>query len=56
MAKFKIEIKMDNDAFQEDPALEVARILRELADNVERNGLGGRYLFDINGNMVGGAG
>lgn len=50
--KAKIEIKMDNAAFGDDPNAELARILRELAEQAE-NGLRIRTLFDINGNRVG---
>lgn len=49
---FKLTIKTDNDAFSEDTAAEVARILREAADHVER-GSTGRGLMDYNGNRVG---
>lgn len=51
----KIEIACDNAAFQDEPTIEIARILRELADRVERRDqpespIG---LRDINGNTVG---
>ena len=47
-----ITIQMDNAAFADEPATELARILRELADAVE-NGSEGKRLLDINGNGVG---
>lgn len=60
--QFNVQMTCDNDAFAEDPNPEVARILRELADRVERgevdNHIGRtqyRSLFDINGNNVGAA-
>ena len=48
----KIEITTDNAAFGSDPGYEVARILRELANQIA---LGSEYrvLMDINGNRVG---
>lgn len=49
---FKIEIDMDNDAFEGDTEAEVARILRALAEDVE-NGDMERHLRDYNGNQVG---
>lgn len=50
--KAKIEIVMDNAAFNDEPATELARILRELAEEIE-NGQGSCQLRDINGNAVG---
>lgn len=54
----RIAIDIDNAAFADDPVPEVARILRELADEIERSGLPetNRDVFtlrDINGNLVG---
>lgn len=65
--EFQLSIKMDNAAFYEDSyadqpipqqGLEVARILRELADKVEDMGdisdrSSNLYLRDYNGNVVG---
>jgi hypothetical protein len=49
-----ISIRADGAAFEPDPAQEVARILRVLADRIEREGVpGDRSLFDANGNKVG---
>ena len=55
--KLKIEITMNNAAFDMDPGIEAARILRELGEHLE----GGGYcsgspkqnLRDLNGNTVG---
>jgi hypothetical protein len=53
--RFTINMTCDNSAFDDDPAPEVARILRHLADKVE-NGDGYdqfQTILDINGNDVG---
>ena len=52
---FKIEISTLNDAFDAYPAEEVARILRALADKLDRdpNLPGHVALHDVNGNRVG---
>lgn len=57
---FKLGIECENVAFEgEFEAREVARLLREAADRVERGDVGtdgpipSRNLFDINGNKVG---
>lgn len=56
----KIEICTDNAAFENEPSIETARILRKLADKLENFGVyrlkedGDEIrLIDINGNMVG---
>ena len=54
MPVFKVTICTDNHAFKEAPfQVELARILRELVDWLER----GHYIYkplrDINGNRVG---
>jgi len=54
--KFELEINCDNAAFEE-PAFELARILKELSTKLENNGIDvegdkGR-LVDYNGNVVG---
>ena len=62
--RFKLNLTCDNDAFEPTDAEcdgEVARILRELADRVERGELdlpvgmrvNTKVLHDINGNDVG---
>jgi hypothetical protein len=59
MAKIKIEIDTDNDAFGDEPAIEVERILAKLAEEIGFNGLekyaqaDGIPLRDYNGNTVG---
>jgi len=53
MATLKITIKMDNAAFENEPATEVARILHELAAHIAEDGPSDQYLKDINGNRVG---
>jgi len=52
MMKFTITIECDNAAFTDDAAHEVARILREAADKLER-GQTEFKLMDYNGNTVG---
>lgn len=56
--KWMIEItELDNAAFEEAPAQEIARILRELAKDFEQSGMPGKggKLYDFNGNVVGSA-
>ena len=58
MGTLRIEIKDDNAAFEEGPATEMARILRELAASFENDGgpdieYVSAPLRDINGNTVG---
>lgn len=48
----KLEINCDNDAFGDTPGIEVANILRDIADRVEEGATAGSG-FDINGNTVG---
>jgi hypothetical protein len=55
MATFTLKIKCDNAAFDPEPGIELARILRTIADRVESEGtteLRGRAM-DSNGNSVG---
>lgn len=61
MLRFKINIDCVNDAFSPSPNFEVARILRDLADNVEDMELrpgdeSRKKLMDSNGNTCGEAG
>jgi hypothetical protein len=54
--KLKLEIKMDNAAFEDHPGSEVARILRDFADTIEEVPMpvgSSESLRDINGNTVG---
>ncbi len=53
MEQVVITLDTGNPAFDEQPATELARILRELADNIESDGQCDRTLRDINGNIVG---
>ena len=48
-----ITIKTSNAAFDDGPATEIARILRGLADRLERDGIPPNTLFDANGNRCG---
>ena len=50
--EFVITINLDNAAFEE-AGPEVARILRQLADDIENDNKTDRKLRDINGNTVG---
>jgi hypothetical protein len=50
--KIKIEIETDSDAFEDDPNMETAQILRELADKIEAGKMP-TWLADSNGNTVG---
>jgi len=49
---FRLDIAVENSAFEPVPGPEVARILRAVADRVERGEESGK-LNDINGNKVG---
>lgn len=54
MSELTIEMSLDNAAFADDPAPEIARILRQLADKLEGRGIDDEILlWDINGNRVG---
>jgi hypothetical protein len=54
---FSVKFSTANEAFgsnREDAAIEIARILRDIAKDVERNGVGSKMLVkDINGNTIG---
>jgi hypothetical protein len=50
--KAKITVEMDNAAFEDSPAGELARILRDLSDKIEE-GEDSVRLRDLNGNVVG---
>ena len=49
---FRVKIETGNDAFAENPSIEIARLLRKIASQVEEGRLEGRVM-DINGNKVG---
>lgn len=54
--RFRLELEASNAAFDDAPASEIARILRDAADRIERDGegaFGPAPLFDANGNKVG---
>ncbi len=67
MGTLTVTIKADNAAFDSEPGVELARILRHLAQEIEFEGLFSpddpdpvlrcpattQYLFDVNGNTVG---
>lgn len=54
MEKFTLSINTSNAAFDDYEAHEVARILRELAQRLENNGMESEIILrDINGNKVG---
>jgi len=55
MEKIEITIETGNAAFDDEPATEIARILRKLADRFERDGAlpDGLPLQDANGNTCG---
>lgn len=52
MEKITIEINTTNSAFEGCQEMELARILRKLADSLE-SGLAPSRLMDINGNKTG---
>jgi hypothetical protein len=49
--RFTLEIAMENAAFNDDPAVEVARILAEVSEDVEQ-GIWTDFARDTNGNKV----
>ena len=54
--QLKLTINLDNAAFGDEAGTEVARILRELADDLDGHNcvIGERHvIFDANGNRVG---
>lgn len=54
MAHFELKIELDNQAFEEDQEYELARILRQISDDLIIHGSGSRNVKDINGNKIGG--
>jgi hypothetical protein len=51
---FRLKIETDNEAFRQDPSLEIARILREVADQIYGAvRVPKKKLRDVNGNTVG---
>jgi len=55
--ELRLTLRMDNQAFEEEPGPEVARILVELADRIGTSTMIApgwvAHLFDVNGNRVG---
>lgn len=53
--KFILKIESSNDAFHPEPHLELARILRKTAEDIEhRFSLSdSKFVYDANGNRVG---
>lgn len=52
--KVIIKINCDNSAFDENPHIEIARILEELSMQVNCNGIHEKQkIYDINGNIIG---
>ena len=52
MDRFKVNVKMNNAAFKDEPMTEVCRILRDIASRIEAGEIDGS-IRDINGNRVG---
>lgn len=52
MAEFRVQFGIDKDAFADQRDAEIARILRDAADHIER-GEWQRVVKDINGNTIG---
>ena len=50
---FKLKIETGSNSFSDDCNLELARILRELANRLEFDGDASRSIKDTNGNTVG---
>lgn len=54
---FRLQIETGNAAFDDAPASEIARILRDLAGRIECDGIPPKgdcwHLRDVNGNRVG---
>lgn len=50
---FSLQFETGNSAFDDAPASEIARILREIASRVEDQGVGDGNVIDGNGNSVG---
>jgi hypothetical protein len=54
MSKFKLAFDTKNEAFDDDAYLpEITRILRDVARQVEENGLTSGSIKDSNGNTIG---
>jgi hypothetical protein len=53
LRRITITIETGNAAFDNDPAAEAARILRDLAGRFDRAGIVTPLLYDVNGNYCG---
>jgi hypothetical protein len=53
MKYVNVRFAAGNAAFQEAPATEIGRILRDLASRIENDGIDYLQLRDHNGNVVG---
>lgn len=55
MARFSVQMSCNSPAFVPDPQPEVVRVLRSIADKIEREGLSGFFetIRDAQGNDVG---
>jgi DNA-directed RNA polymerase subunit M/transcription elongation factor TFIIS len=52
-SQYTIMIDTENEAFGDDPAVEIARILQDLVKDLESKGVQDKKLRDANGNTVG---
>ena len=50
---FTAKFKTGNAAFKDDPRPEIARILRDMADKIERRGFYEGSARDADGNIIG---
>jgi hypothetical protein len=50
---FRLQFETDTPAFADDPVIETARILRDVAARLERGHEVGGKVRDLNGNAVG---
>lgn len=53
MARFQLEINMDNAAFGDSPELELSRLLHELAEYATQGARKSYTFVDYNGNTIG---
>jgi hypothetical protein len=53
MERITISIETGNAAFEDSPTGEIGRILRDLAERFEQDGIPPEVLRDINGNTCG---
>lgn len=53
MARFVVDITCENEAFADEVFVETARILRAVADSLDKANQSAGRCLDINGNTVG---